>query len=78
MINVLIFLILAIALLVNTIIMLQWGIRIGKAMQKDVPENPMQPVVNAVKKGFKLVRDREKKSYLQKKGDKKEFNIWDY
>jgi beta-lactam-binding protein with PASTA domain len=54
-------------------ISLIYGIRLGKAMQKDIPKVPVEPVVQAAKKAkkaVKLIKDWPKKSYLQKKEPK--------
>lgn len=52
---------------INTYISLIYGVRLGKAMQKDIPRLPIEPVKEAAKKAFKLIKDRPKKSYLQKR-----------
>lgn len=49
-----------------------YGIRLGKAMQKDIPASPAKPVAEAIKKAFKLIRDRPHKSYFQKKAPKQD------
>jgi len=79
MINLLLIITIALILLISTYTALIYGIRLGKAMQKDIPPVPVEPVANAVRKVFKLIKDKTHKSYLQKKlpedPDKDKFNI---
>lgn len=76
MATILIALICAFVVLATNYIALIYGLKLGKSMQKDIPEQPFKPVVNAVAKGFKLIR--EKKSYIKKKEKKEEVSIFDY
>lgn len=82
--NTLIFLLFAIILFADTILMLSWGIRIGKALQKDIPPVPLaEPVEKAVgivkkigKRTVRLVSDIKELKAL-KKGEKEEVNVFD-
>jgi hypothetical protein len=74
MINVWFALAIALTVIITNYIALIYGIRLGKAMQKDVPESPAAPVSKAAKGVFKLIRDKVQKSYLQKKADKEDEN----
>jgi hypothetical protein len=64
----------------NAVLMLSWGIRIGKAMQKDIPPPPLakptKKAVKAVGRAFKLLRLKGK-LFLVKKAPKGEENFWD-
>ena len=51
--------------------------RLGKAMQKDIPPVPVEPVVNAAKKAYKRMRGWPVKSYYQKKEPKGEEYFYD-
>jgi len=79
MINLLLILAIALILLISTYTALIYGIRLGKAMQKDIPPVPIEPVVSAVKRAYKLIKSKGHKSYLQKKSpkdpDKDKYNI---
>lgn len=77
MINLYLILAIAILLLISNYIAFIYGVRIGKAMQKDIPHVPIEPVKNAAKSAYKLIKDWPKKSYLQKKAPKEEENFWD-
>ena len=77
MINLFLIIGIALILLISNYTAIIYGIRIGKAMQKDIPPVPIEPVVNAVKNGYKLIKDKASKSYLQKKAPKQEENFWD-
>jgi hypothetical protein len=50
--------------------MLQWGIRLGKALLKDIPPSPIIPVVKAFKKVYRVIKSKVHKSYYQKKPPK--------
>lgn len=79
MINLFLILTIALILLLSTYTALIYGIRLGKAMQKDIPPVPIEPAVNAVKRAYNLIRSKVHKSYLQKKvpkdPDKDKYNI---
>jgi hypothetical protein len=77
MINLLLILGIALILLISTYIALIYGIRLGKAMQKDIPPVPIEPVKETVKKAYKVIKDKTKKSYIQKKAPKQEESFWD-
>ncbi|MEN6313242.1 MAG: hypothetical protein ABFD25_03220 [Clostridiaceae bacterium] len=64
--------------LLSNYIAIVYGIRLGKAMQKDIPPVPIEPVTNAVKRAYKAIKSKTHKSYLQKKAEKKPpESIWD-
>jgi hypothetical protein len=73
----------AIILFANTLLMLSWGIRIGKALQKDIPPVPLaEPVQKATeivkkigKRTVRLVSDIKELKAL-KKGEKEEVDQW--
>jgi beta-lactam-binding protein with PASTA domain len=73
------FLIIGIALLIiiTNYIALIYGMRLGKAMQKDIPPVPVEPVANAAKKVYKRMRGWPVKSYYQKKEPKGEEYFFD-
>jgi hypothetical protein len=61
----------ALIILISTYTALIYGIRIGKAMQKDIPPVPIEPVKKAVKRTFSLIKDL-RRAYIQKTESKKE------
>jgi hypothetical protein len=68
----------AILLIITNYLAFGYGIRIGKAMQKDIPLAPLvEPVKKAARGAFKLAKNIKNKSYVQKKADKEEFGIFD-
>jgi hypothetical protein len=77
MINLFIIISIALILLISNYTALIYGIRIGKAMQNDIPPVPIEPVKKAVKSVHKLIKDWPAKSYLWKKEPKQEENFWD-
>jgi hypothetical protein len=74
MINPLYILAFILLLLASNCFFLIYGLRLGKAMQKDIPESQAAPVTKAAKGVFRLIRDKVHKSYLQKKADKEDEN----
>lgn len=83
MTNALTFMLFAIILFANTILMLSWGIRIGKSLQKETPsvplEEPAEQVAGIVKKiGKRTVRlVGEIKELKAVKGNKREeTDVW--
>jgi hypothetical protein len=84
MINPLYILALILLLLISHALMLNWGIRLGKAMQKDIPPVPLaEPVKEAAevlkKIGKRTVRlvSNIKELKAVKKGEKEETSIFD-
>ena len=77
MINLFLLLGIAIILAASTYTALIYGIRLGKAMQKDIPTLPFEPVTNTVKKVYRAVKSKVHKRYKERKEYKKETNIWD-
>ena len=61
----------ALILLISTYTALIYGIRLGKAMQKDIPPVPIEPVKKAFKRTFSLIKDL-RRAYIQKMESKKE------
>lgn len=55
------------AFLLSNYTALIYGLRLGKAMQKDIPPSPIEPVVKVIKGAYKLIRNKAHKVYLQKK-----------
>lgn len=53
MINILITIVISAAFLLTNYIAFGYGLRVGKAMQKDIPETPL---VETVKKAYKMVK----------------------
>lgn len=76
--TILFILLMILILLLSNYTALIYGLRLGKAMQKDIPP---APIVTTVKKAalvsYKLIKNWPKKSYLQKKAKKEEDNFWD-
>ena len=65
-------------LLVSNYISFGYGVRTGKSMQKDIPETPLVESVKKAANGIiRLSRDIKNKSYIQKRADRKEFNMFD-
>ena len=74
MINLFLILAIALILLISNYIALIYGIRLGKAMQKDIPPVPIEPAVKAVKRAYNAVKSKKHKSYYQKKPPKQDSN----
>jgi len=78
MFNILAIISVAVVMLISNYIAFGYGMRIGKAMQKEIPEAPLvEPVKKTGKKLLSLAIDLKKKSYIQKKAVKEEFSIFD-
>jgi hypothetical protein len=78
MINLLTALAITLAFLLSNYLALGYGLRIGKALQKDIPPAPLvEPVKRAVTVGVKLAKTVKGKKYLQKKAEKEEVGIFD-
>ena len=72
MINLFLILGITLILLFSTYAALIYGIRIGKAMQHDIPPVPIEPVVKAFKNVYKLIKSKAHKSYYEKKAPKQD------
>lgn len=68
-----------IVFLISNYVSFGYGVRIGKAMQKDIPPAPLvEPVKKVTKHAIKLVRDFKGKSFLVKKpAEREKETIWD-
>ena len=74
MINLLFTLTIAVVIIISNYIALIYGMRLGKAMQKDIPPVPIEPAVKAVKRAYNAVKSKKHKSYYQKKAPKQDSN----
>jgi len=74
MINLLFILTIALVIIISNYIAIIYGIRLGKAMQKDIPPVPIEPAVKAVKRAYNAVKSKKHKSYYQKKPPKQDSN----
>ena len=74
MINLLFTLTIALVLILSNYTALIYGIRLGKAMQKDIPPVPIEPAVKAVKRAYNAIKSKKHKSYYQKKAPKQDSN----
>jgi hypothetical protein len=72
MINLFLILGITLILILSNYTALIYGIRLGKAMQRDIPPSPIQPAVEAVKKAYRAVKSKTHKSYYQKKAPKQD------
>jgi len=66
-------------ILISNYISFIYGVRIGKAMQKDIPPVPIEPIINAAKRAIKLIKDWPVKKYFQKKPfkqDEDDYSPW--
>jgi hypothetical protein len=75
--SILLIIVILLTFIVSNYISLIYGLRLGKALQKDIPSIPVEPIVKASKKIARLARDKCKKQYVQKKESKEEYNFWD-
>jgi len=79
MINLFLIIGITLILILSNYTALIYGIRLGKAMQKDIPPSPIIPVVKAFKKAYKVIKSKVHKSYYQKKppkNDSDENPLW--
>ena len=74
MINLFLIISIALVLILSNYIALIYGMRLGKAMQKDIPPVPIEPAVKAVKRAYNAVKSKKHKSYYQKKAPKQDSN----
>jgi hypothetical protein len=79
MINLLFTLTIALVLIISNYIAFIYGMRLGKALVKDIPPVPIEPAVKAVKRAYNAVKSKKHKSYYQKKVPKQDSNenpVW--
>jgi len=72
MINLFLIIGIALILLLSNYTALIYGIRLGKAMQHDIPPVPIESAVNAFKGAYKLIKGKVHKSYYEKKAPKQD------
>jgi hypothetical protein len=68
-------LLLAVIFLTSNYISLIYGLKLGKSMQKDIPDPPLKQTVEAVKRHFRV--RKENKSYIKRKEKKEETSVFD-
>lgn len=73
MINLVLILMVAVILIASNYTAFGYGLKIGKAMQEEIPEPPTTEIA---KKTVKLVKGMNK-SYIQKKEPKEEIGMFD-
>jgi hypothetical protein len=79
MINLLFILTIALTLIISNYIALIYGIRLGKALVRDIPPVPIEPAVKVAKRAYNAIRSKKHKSYYQKKPPKQDSNenpVW--
>lgn len=78
MINLITIIATVIILLISNYTAFGYGVRIGKAMQKEIPDPPLvEPARKFGKKLLKLAKPDKIKSYYMKKEDKEEIGMFD-
>jgi hypothetical protein len=73
--DLLLFLAYAVVLIVTNYIAFGYGVRIGKAMQSDIPPPPLEEPIKKIR--FKLATGLGSKVYIQKKEPREELGMFD-